>query len=172
MKNNANFTRILGISALLIITVQILFAQGGRRGPMMEENKEKIKAHKIAFITERLNLTTQEAEKFWPVYNEHEAIMNNFHKEFRKNHKFEPEDIEAMSDTEVNSFIDDQFKHEQQAFSHRKEFIEKLRGVIPPKKILMLMETEKDFKVELMKRVSGKNEPPMPYKEKGIKNPE
>jgi len=172
MKNYSNIIRIAIISALLIIIVQILNAQGRGRNPMMEENKEKIKAHKIAFITDRLNLTPDEAEKFWPVYNENEAIMDNFHKEFRKNHKFEPEDIETMSDAEVNSFIDDQFKHEQQAFSYRKDFVEKLRGVIPPKKILMLMESEKDFKVELMKRVSGKNEPPMPYREGAIKNPE
>ena len=31
--------------------------------------KEKIKALKTAFITTELDLTSAEAEKFWPIYN-------------------------------------------------------------------------------------------------------
>ena len=33
---------------------------------------EEIKAHKTAFITDRVNLTSTQAEKFWPIYNKHE----------------------------------------------------------------------------------------------------
>jgi hypothetical protein len=33
--------------------------------------KERIKALKVAYITKELNLTSSEAEKFWPVYNEY-----------------------------------------------------------------------------------------------------
>ena len=33
---------------------------------------EEIKAHKTAFITEQVNLTSTQAEKFWPIYNKHE----------------------------------------------------------------------------------------------------
>jgi hypothetical protein len=160
------------LAAILIFSTQSMFGQGGKRGQMMEENKDKIKAHKIAFITERLQLTPQEAEKFWPVYNENEAIMEKSHKEFRTSHNFEPEDVDAMSDADANKFIDDQFIHEQQMADLRKEFIGKLRGVIPSKKILMLMEAEKDFKVDLMRKVTGRNGPPMPNKDEGNRNPE
>ena len=33
------------------------------------EKRERIKALKVAFITEKLELTESEAQKFWPIYN-------------------------------------------------------------------------------------------------------
>ena len=30
---------------------------------------ERIKAQKVAFITEKLSLTAEEAQQFWPIYN-------------------------------------------------------------------------------------------------------
>lgn len=162
MKKHLIFIRISGLIILSTFVFQPLMAQGEKKPPFRDEKKEKIKAHKIAYITERLQLTSQEAEKFWPVYNEHEALVEKSHKEFRKSHMFEPEEIEEMTEGDANKFIDDQIIHEQKLFELRKEFITKLRGVIPPKKILMLMEAEKDFKVEIMRKVSGRNEPPPP----------
>ena len=41
------------------------YAQGER----FKEKREQIKAMKVAFLTTELNLTSSEAEKFWPIYN-------------------------------------------------------------------------------------------------------
>ena len=38
--------------------------------PIDEARRAKIEMFKVQFITEKLNLTKGEAEKFWPVYNE------------------------------------------------------------------------------------------------------
>lgn len=46
---------------------------GGRFG--REANKEKIETFKVQFITERLALTTAEAEAFWPVYESHKKAV-------------------------------------------------------------------------------------------------
>jgi hypothetical protein len=166
--------KIISISALLSII--LLFAPnlksqekpGGRATP---EQKEKLKSHKIAFITDKLQLSPAEAEKFWPVYNEHEAAMETTHKDFRKSHPFEPEDIDNMSDADANAFIEDHLKHEQLLLDQRKAFIEKLKGVIPSRKILMLMEAEKDFRVEVVRKVAGKDGPPMPYDQERMEHP-
>lgn len=52
--------------------------QGGGRGPGKGgrgANKEKIEMFKIQFITEKLALTTAEAELFWPVYEAQKKVM-------------------------------------------------------------------------------------------------
>jgi Skp family chaperone for outer membrane proteins len=46
---------------------------GGRFG----EGRERLEAIQIAYLTRELNLTAQEAEKFWPVYNKYQAEMIN-----------------------------------------------------------------------------------------------
>ena len=172
MKNNQKIITIAAVVTLFMLFTPALKSQDERHGKATPEQKEKLKAHKIAFITERLQLTPAEAEKFWPVYNENEATVENLHKEFRKAHNFEPEDIDAMNDTEANAFIEDHLKNEQQMFEQRKTFIGKLKGVIPSKKILLLMEAEKDFRVEVVRRVSGKDGPPMPYDQDKMEHPE
>jgi len=49
--------------------------QGGKQanGKQFHENSEKLKAEKIAFITTEVGLTVDEAQAFWPVYNEIDA---------------------------------------------------------------------------------------------------
>jgi hypothetical protein len=163
MKTNQRIIKCIALSALFLLFIPVIRSQEDPVIHQPRENKEKLKAHKIAFITDRLQLTPAEAEKFWPVYNEHEAFMQSLQKDFRKAHPFEPEDIETMKDSEANALIEDHIRHEQQMLDQRKAFLAKLQGVIPPKKILMLMEAEKDFRVEVVKRVSGKDGPPPPH---------
>src|SRR6478735_12646756 len=57
--------------------------------PVVKDPKaqEKIKAARIAFITERLGLTPAEAEKFWPVYREFSLKREELRKQFRENRK-------------------------------------------------------------------------------------
>ena len=47
-------------------------------------NKEKVKALKIAHITERVALSTKEAQAFWPVYNTYESNMEDIRRQERK----------------------------------------------------------------------------------------
>jgi hypothetical protein len=171
MKTFEKITLMAAFIGFITLLPILTTAQGEQREMPMGEKKEKLKAHKIAFITERLQLTPAEAEKFWPVYNEHEAAMETLHKEFKKSHSFEPEDIEKMTDAEANKFIEDHQKHEQQTMDQRKVFIGKLKGVIPSKKILMLMDAEKDFRVEVVRKVAGKDGPPLPYDEERMQKP-
>jgi UDP-N-acetylglucosamine:LPS N-acetylglucosamine transferase len=52
---------------LLVIAMPALAQKGGKSS----YNKEKLESAKIAFITKRLDLTPKQAEKFWPLYNQH-----------------------------------------------------------------------------------------------------
>ena len=41
---------------------------------------EKIRSYKIAYLTEKLNLTENEAQKFWPIYNKYDKKMMQLRK--------------------------------------------------------------------------------------------
>lgn len=56
-----------------------------RRGPRMQgedrkERKERIEVFKIQFITEKLELTPNEAESFWPLYEEYNKAVKEIAK--------------------------------------------------------------------------------------------
>lgn len=114
---------------------------------------EKIKALKTAYITEKLSLTSNEAEKFWPIYNKYD---DKFHA-LRKKEKSEiyqklRDRLDKMNDTEANALIDTSLSLESEQLELRKQMIAELRGVISSKKIIILKKTEDDFKRELLDR--------------------
>ena len=49
-----------------------------------QDRSDRIEALKIAFITKQLQLSSQEAEKFWPVYNGYEAEMKSMVRDHRQ----------------------------------------------------------------------------------------
>lgn len=144
-------TSLLLITLLIISTPQ--FAQKGSRH-QNKEKREKIKAQKIAFITDKLDLTTDEAEKFWPVYNANQNKLQEMHKSFHAMFEEKTADIDGLSEEESKELIIAKQEHDQKILNTRKQFNNDLESVLPQKKILILMEAEKEFKVTLMRNLS------------------
>ena len=141
--------RTLLIIALLTTTG--LFAQPG----------ERVRAFKTAHITEALSLTTAEAEKFWPIYNKHEASIRGLKKAEREMMRKVDAQLESMSEKEANDLLAQSVDHKKQMLAHYEALIAELKGVIPDKKILLLQKAEEDFKRMLLRRMNErkKNRP-------------
>ncbi|MEZ5198272.1 MAG: hypothetical protein R2764_18355 [Bacteroidales bacterium] len=140
--------------ALMIIT-SFGYAQKGSGRGHYQENREKIKIQKIAFITDKLDLSAEEAEKFWPVYNANEDKIHEMQRSFHDMFEEKAIDIDGLSEDESKELINAKFEHEQSVLDQRRQFHKELEKVIPEKKILLLMEAEKEFKVVLMRNLSG-----------------
>tara|TARA_R100001198_G_C5178333_1_gene176086 strand:- start:13 stop:474 length:462 start_codon:yes stop_codon:yes gene_type:complete len=134
--------RLFMILFLLAATVQ---AQDGKH--------EKIKAWKTAYITEKLSLTSSEAEKFWPIYNNFDEKFHELRKKERTEifHKLR-NGLENLSDAEANELIDKNLSIETSELELRKQLTAELRKVLSPKKIITLKKAENDFKRELLDR--------------------
>ena len=122
-----------------------LFPQGGSK-------KEKIEALRVAFITAKLNLTTDESQRFWPVYNEYQDKLKVSRQEFRK------QSITFTTDKEAQDYLDAELLLKQREYSLYKEYYEKIKKTIPIKKVAQLREAEEDFKKELLKQLQGKSD--------------
>jgi hypothetical protein len=98
---------------------------------------EKIEALKIAFITQKLQLTSAEAQKFWPVYNQYESEVKNI----RPNNK-----------------NGDVLENEEQLLNIRKKYKPQFEKIIGPQKINNLFNAERDFRNVLIKRLKNRNQ--------------
>lgn len=124
-----------------------------------ENKKEKIKALKIAYITKDLNLSSTEAEKFWPVYNafdqkQFDLRMDKMRK-VRNEMKSKP--IESFSDAEANILLNQIDNLEDESYQNKKKLISDLRKIISPVKILKLKQSEDDFNKSLLKQYRKRN---------------
>ncbi|MBL4625634.1 MAG: hypothetical protein JKY42_10920, partial [Flavobacteriales bacterium] len=116
------------MSKTIALSIAFLFsglwalAQHPQGPPPNKEAYEKMRAHKIAYITEKLNLTPDEAQVFWPVYNELETKLHDLRGANRPDRKKDPE---SMTDTEVEKMINKRFEFRQKELDLEKQYHEK-----------------------------------------------
>lgn len=120
------------------------------------KKKQLIDAQKSAYITKKLELTTTEAQAFWPVYNEYDAKKDVILKANKENHK-KAKNIDEISDKEAQAIIDAQLLTDEKLLALKKEYMAKFTSVIPVKKVVKLEMAEKEFRKELLKVVKAEN---------------
>ncbi|TXD84705.1 hypothetical protein ESY86_03135 [Subsaximicrobium wynnwilliamsii] len=111
-------------------------------------DKEKIKALKIAHITEQLNLTENEAQKFWPIYNTNEALEDQLRKQSTARRK--EKNQEDLSETEAKSLLLDMVQLENDKQELQSKLVNDLLKVLPATKIIKLMQVERSFRRKLI----------------------
>ena len=97
------------------------------------DKRTELKALKIGYLTKQLELTSSEAEVFWPVYNEFDKKM--FELRQQKILKSKNLDIENLTDEEALELIDSMKESEKSKFEYENKLIEDLMKILPPKKI-------------------------------------
>ncbi len=114
---------------------------------------ERVKKYRIAFLTESLQLTSTEAEGFWPIYNE----FTNNREQVNKQLKSE-KDLSLMNDNEVEEQIKRHFELKQRELDLERDLFQKLRKVLPARKIAKLSSAERDFREVLVQKLKEANQ--------------
>ena len=88
---------------LFLLLSVITYGQNER----LKEKRDQIKAMKVAFLTTELNLTSIEAEKFWPVYNAYDDKQFELRHQKMKTYarKLNDGSLDNMSDREALAFL-------------------------------------------------------------------
>ena len=123
------------------------------------ESREKIKALKIAYLTEQLNLTPQEAEKFWPIYNAHDEEHNSLRYKTRLAYKEAIEQnksVDNISEKEAQKIILLKLETDKKIYESQSKFIAKVKKVLSYKKIMKLQVAEMEFGRKLMRKYKHK----------------
>jgi len=139
---------------LLLICFAFISLHAMAQGP--GPGGEKIKAFKVAFITEQLNLSSKEAQQFWPIYNAYDETVHQIKKSERKGFRALKEAYngpDGLSDNQAGTFLDNYMDGETKKMEARKKLIKDLQSVLPNKKIVRLIKAENDFNKRLLDRV-------------------
>jgi len=123
-----------------------------------QKSADELKAEKIAFFTQKLELTPAEAEEFWPVYNEYWERKYKIIDEKRAAMKYCTQNMSSMPDEEIAKYADLYISFQKQEADLLVEFNEKFKSIIPPSKVLKLYQADYEFKSYLLQQIkkSGK----------------
>lgn len=147
---------ILKITILLFFISISATAQNGLMREKMQQKKDQVKSMKIAFITNELKLTPDEAAKFWPLFNEFEDKQKVIRQNKIKNYIDRSQNAEKMSEKDAQSLLNQMEAAEEELHQLRKNFVANLKGVLPATKILQLKGAEEEFSKKLLQQYRDK----------------
>lgn len=144
-------TRVILLTSLLFLFCTAVFAQ---------QRKENLESLHTAYISEKLNLTQDEAQKFWPVYNEYHDAMNALKKQKDDNKEAikKAGGIDNMSDADVQKIIASETDIESRQLELKKQYIVKFEQVVSSKKTAKFFAAEEEFKLFLLKQLINRRE--------------
>lgn len=144
---------ILSLNLLLFFNTYYLFGQN--QNP--NNRKEQYETQKIAFLSKKINFTVQEAQQFWPYYNELQEKREELQKKKRLILQKIRKDRGNIPDKELvklaDELIDLRIKESQQG----KVFHEKFKSVLPIKKVLGYYQAEEQFKTFFVRQMRNNN---------------
>jgi hypothetical protein len=144
--------KILVTLAAFLFTLSLLAQEEGMpRRELDPKAQERIKAARVAFITERLALTPEEAEKFWPVYRELSEKRLALREQFeQKKNNPDPKKTVEQNEKELMEYG---FQLRQKELDLDREYAPKILNTIPSQKMMMLRKAEDDFRLMIMNQI-------------------
>lgn len=120
-----------------------------------QTDRDKVEALRVAFIGKKLELTTNEADKFWPVYNEYNDKVKALRKTVRQSFK---KGVDNLSEKELEDLYQLEIKSKQAEAELHKAYNDKIKAIIGTKKTVKLRIAEDEFKKEIIKTIQDKSD--------------
>jgi len=139
----------------VIIFLMIILTLPVGRLSAQNTNLEKLNNYKIGFFTKKLNLTSEEAEKFWPVYNDYQGQRNAVQIEKLKLNRNFNQNESTLTDIQLeemgNKYVDCLVQESNLAVAFHK----KLKEVLPPVKVILYYQAENQYKIQLLNELQN-----------------
>jgi hypothetical protein len=150
MKTN----HLLRLPFLILMLLPVaIFAQG------KQDKKDRIETMHIAYLSEKLNLSSPEAEKFWPIYNEYKSAQDKLRKERMENIQSAKRagGVDSMNDADAQKLIAAETDFETHQLELRKEYITKFQQAISIRKVAKFFIAEDEFKRYLLNELKHRD---------------
>ncbi len=138
---------------ILSILVALCFSASGQKPSGHGQKMEYYRSMKIAYFTENLALTPEEAEKFWPVYNRHERDKAELRKDRNIRSREFSERADQLTEEEAEGIIDRHMENQQKELQLDMDFHSELKKILPAKKIMKLYITEVRFREHMLRQI-------------------
>jgi Spy/CpxP family protein refolding chaperone len=148
-------TKLLPLLFLLMLGFVAGHAQRQAPGAAQANRVEQLK---IAFLTRQIDLTAEEAQQFWPLYNEYQKTLAEQRDDRRESMGNERPDFESMSADEINRLIDERMQQASAIHEARVAFLQGIREFLPPVKVARYFKAEEQFKRQALARLRERQE--------------
>ena len=137
----------LPMKQIITLLILVLLSYSSLQAQDKSEHRERIKALKVAYITQQLNMNSEVAQKFWPVYNQYEVKKRELHK--RENVDWET--IGTITEDRAEAMLKEYLVIEKEEYAIKKQLFTDLKKFLTAREIIKLHELEAEFHQKLIK---------------------
>lgn len=153
--NNIYLSNIFNMKSFYLSISLLLFSVvlSAQPGPPMEGAEfEKVEAYKVKFITDKLDLSPEEAQKFWPVYNEYTKKIKEIHQRRKDglSRKEIKEQWEELEDAELRAIALQELQNQADIAALKRAYFEKFEAAVGSRKAATFYRLELEFHRHLM----------------------
>ncbi len=148
-------------SLIICMVVMLGSLQAGMAQRFSQDDRDalrqRVEAQRIAFITQKLELSPEESEKFWPVYNAHKKALEEKRKGIRPD-----KPMSDLTDDEARELIAKYLDLEAETVELKRQFMDDVLEILPPRRALRLNMIEAEFNrgvLERLQQARGKKGP-------------
>jgi hypothetical protein len=145
----------------LAVCVMMLIGAGTAQAQQKFDDswKERVMSEKIAFLTVELNITPEEAQTFWPVYNKVEKELDQARFEVMKSYKALAEAVEANKPSKEISVLLDKYLQAKTAQDKLDSATANTyKTVLPVEKVAKLYVAEEKFRRQYITKLHKRTE--------------
>jgi len=148
------------IAYIIILSIAIL---GGNRHSWAQEDldvppqavdpkvRERVEAARISLISNRLGLTPEQAEKFWPIYREFSTKRGQMRSEFQRAQQgLDPNNPDPAKEQEL---INLGLQIKQRELDLEKDYSGRILRVISAQQLIGLRKAEQDFRQMILNQL-------------------
>lgn len=116
-------------------------------------DKEKLESARVAFITNRLDLKPEQAEKFWPLFNKYNDERSQMMEQLSSLNR---NSMEETSDAKAKEIIQQRFVLQQKMLDNERQFMDAITKVITPVQAVKLSGVNREFTRQVYRMNQGR----------------
>ena len=139
-------------------------AAADRRRPERTEDmwrniSDRIKAERVMYFTNRIQLTPAEAQAFWPIYNELDEKKDVLYKQRADIAMRYMQHALTLTDRELETMLNQYWQIYQKEYKLTSDYHKKFLSVLSPAKVMKLYMVEEQFKNSYLQRMRAGGQP-------------
>jgi hypothetical protein len=126
-------------------------AQGDKPASNLEIIHEKLKADKKLIVSQYMELTEAEANKFWPVYEDYQKDLQKNNERLLSLLQSYAADYKnkSLTDEKAKKLLDEWIAFEQEEGKRRSAYVPKVLAAVPAKKAARYLQIENEYRILL-----------------------
>jgi hypothetical protein len=136
----------------ILFIVVLLISAFSLNSMAQQDRSAKVRAMRASYLSGKLNLTEQQATKFWPVFNRYSDERKALRGEYKK--LFSGPQQNNMDKIQANNWVDDNIEYQEKELALKKKYKDELLKIISPQQLATLYQSEREFKKVLIEHLS------------------